>query len=394
MADNCTDLGDTSIGNPIQFDELGALTPAAFVWTGTQENGSAHFYSLGLRPAFPATQDPAIFGLTSRTLNGWIFEHDFQWTICYTSMESRAGNPERQGPFSRVVATGSDFQVFVPALDPADGGIPRKIHRFARNGGGGWNSTLVIDISTAMPRNQPVGQLIYYAPQIDARGSSSGHWSVSFLSMRQGANGLLYTNAMACVSQKNEESGPCLFLNKENQDQFLANTAVSKQTGSQVADYWFTYLNVNPTASPSFSLEQKAVYFTSEPDLPLGDILRSDIDPATWRQAPKCLSGVPCLAAGDYLGIASNGSLSAITPFITKKPPCDTYGQVNGLFILLPVDPPGEIIGSNFLPNVASFPGGSRLIDYGGVNHALQPSERGPHIGNRQASYVNSTKKP
>lgn len=40
VADNSTDLWDTSISNPIQFDEFGALTTASFVWTGTQENGS------------------------------------------------------------------------------------------------------------------------------------------------------------------------------------------------------------------------------------------------------------------------------------------------------------------------------------------------------------------
>ncbi len=133
-----------------------------------------------------------------------------------------------KGPRSRVVATSNSFHVFMPVLQDASPYLPVGVERYESSEGKAWSgpSTLA---SFGPPSNSSPSTYcssqgcfsVYYAPLLDARGSTNGQWVVAFPVNNGG-----YNNIYMCASDRG-----CGFVNAANNDQFLAGASVATRSG-------------------------------------------------------------------------------------------------------------------------------------------------------------------
>jgi hypothetical protein len=260
-----------------------------------------------------------------------------------------AGTGFAKGPRSRVVATSNTFHVFVPVLQDASPYLPVAVERYQSSDGKAWSGPSPI-ASFGPPLNSspsaycgPRGcYSVYYAPLLDARGSTSGQWVVAFP-----VNNVGYNNIYACTSDRG-----CGFVNAVNNDQVLAGVSVATRAGAAQPDYWFSYLTYTSLGTRVLPLTVQAVY------LPAGTAavaatLSVGIDPSSWLiRTDRCVDS--CYTAGDYAGMASNVSAQASAPFVRQD------SQENNLFQdFVQASPPASSLLVN--PSVGTYPSGSSL---------------------------------
>jgi hypothetical protein len=219
------------------------------------------------------------------------------------------GLPDESGYGSRIVATASIFQAFVPKLD-ASTNTPRNIRRFESGDGLTWTDKgFLVSPDFDPPNNTSVFEEacnetgsdckpVYYAPSLDAAGDPSGRWSVVF-QVKYGAR----NNVMHCASDRG-----CGWVNLNgNYDEFLASTAISPD-----GSYWVSYFTFTPAGQSSASnLFSQVIRFP--PGLNgQGMTVAEGAAPASWRDhSPAC---DPCYAAGDYLRMAADSSRFVAVP--------------------------------------------------------------------------------
>lgn len=152
---------------------------------------------------------------------------------------------------------------------------------------------------------------IFFTRGIDARGHTNGLWTVVVPTKR--SYGIRsYNNIYICTSSRG-----CGLINAVANNQFLAGTSVSADGGYWVAYHTFSSNDVY--GQGVLPLLTQAIYFFPPP-APAQDPMYSttffNVDPKKWRFTYSRCGSQGCFAAGDYVGIASNPSRFASTPFI------------------------------------------------------------------------------
>lgn len=224
-----------------------------------------------------------------------------------------AGAGFAKGPRSRIVATSNLFHVFVPVLLDTAPYLPVAVERYQSTDGQSWTGPSPLASYGAPLNSSPSAYCgsqgcypVYYAPLLDARGSTNGQWVVTFPVNNGG-----YNNIYMCASDRG-----CGFVNAANSDQFLAGASVATRTGSTQSDYWFSYLTYNSTGTRVLPLSIQTVY------LPAGGsavsaTVSSGVDPTAWLvRSDRCID--TCYTSGDYAGLASSVSAVASAPFVQR----------------------------------------------------------------------------
>jgi hypothetical protein len=248
------------------------------------------------------------------------------------------------GAQSRVVATDSRFEAFVPTLNGDF--LPTYIARYESTDGVNWSGDLGIGLGSFAPpnNNTPPGTssiILFYAPLLAAQGYTNGLWTVAFQ-----VNNAGYNNVVICSSDRG-----CGIANSYPDDQFLVGASVSGDAG-----YWISYYTYQNPRNPP--LITQAIYFPAgQPGI--GATTNSGIDPTTWTTTqPRC--SATCYAAGDFQTVSSNPYASADTPFIQAG-----YGRPNDLFQSFVEDPQAIANVPNFKPNFVPIPRGASITNLG-----------------------------
>lgn len=245
------------------------------------------------------------------------------------------------GAQSRVVATDSLFEAFVPTLNGSH--LPTSVDRYESSDGVTWSGPFSIATFSAPLNNSPSAPTIFYAPLLAAQGYPNGLWTVAFQINNGG-----YNNVYICTSDRG-----CGIVNPEADDQFLVGNSVSGDRG-----YWIGYLTYSTLVSRGLPLITQAIYFP--PGLPaIGATTNLGIDPTSWLLLPapsRCSTA--CYGAGDFNTVASNPFANATTPFVEQT------ARQNDLFQSFVQDPPTSNV-SNFIPKFEAYPVGSDLTSLG-----------------------------
>jgi hypothetical protein len=218
-----------------------------------------------------------------------------------------------RGPRGRVVATSGAFHVFIPVLQDVSPYLPVSVERYQSSDGKTWSAPSTL-ASFEAPLNSSPGTYcgsqgcyaLYYAPLLDARGSTNGQWAVAFPVNNGG-----YNNIYLCTSDRG-----CGFVNATNNDQFLAGTAIGAHPGTAQADYWCSYLTFHSSGTRSLPLAVQSAY------LPAGgaavvSTTSSNVDPSAWLvRGDRCIDN--CYTAGDFAGIAASLSSIVSAPFVQR----------------------------------------------------------------------------
>lgn len=117
-----------------------------------------------------------------------------------TEVVAPTGSDMRLGINSRVAAAGNQFYVFTPTLLPGAQFQPTSVSYYVENGGV-WSGPNFIMAFDPPMNNSPGGTApIYYAPLIDASGSTSGTWAVTFQVKTGDNNNVIVckNNPLAC----------------------------------------------------------------------------------------------------------------------------------------------------------------------------------------------------
>lgn len=227
-----------------------------------------------------------------------------------------------RGPRSRVVATSNTFYAFVPVLQDASPYLPVGVERYQSSDGKAWSGPSTLASFGAPLNSSPSTYCssqgcysVYYAPLLDARGSTNGQWVVA-IPVNNGG----YNNIYMCASDRG-----CGFINAANNDQFLAGASVTMRPGQSQPDYWFSYLTYSSAGTRALPLAVQAVYVPASGST-LGATVSSGVDPTAWLiRTDRCID--TCYTAGDYAGIASNASALASAPFVQRDSPKNNLFQ-------------------------------------------------------------------
>jgi hypothetical protein len=242
------------------------------------------------------------------------------------------------GAQSRVVATDTLFQAFVPTLNGSS--LPIAVNRYQSSDGVTWSGPFSIATFSAPLNNSPSAPTIFYAPLLAAQGYPNGLSTVAFQINNGG-----YNNVYICTSDRG-----CGIVNPAADDQFLVGNSVSADRG-----YWIGYLTYSTLVSRGLPLITQAIYFpTGLP--PIGATTNTGIDPTSWLPVSRC--SATCFGAGDFNTVASNPFASATTPFVEQT------ARQNDLFQSFVQDPPASNV-PNFTPKFEPYPVGSDLTNLG-----------------------------
>lgn len=242
------------------------------------------------------------------------------------------------GAQSRVVATGSLFEAFVPTLNGSF--LPVAVNRYESSDGVTWSGPFSIATFGAPLNNSPSAPTIFYAPLLAAQGYPNGLWTVAFQINNGG-----YNNIYICTSDRG-----CGIVNSAPDDQFLVGTSVSADRG-----YWIGYLTYSTLVSRGLPLITQAIYFPAGLG-PIGATTNTGIDPTSWLPVPRC--STTCYGAGDFNTIASNPFAAATTPFVEQT------ARHNDLFQSFVQDPQASNV-PNFKPAFVPYPIGADLSSIG-----------------------------
>ncbi len=326
------------------------------------------------------------------------------------SLASQHGIWNYIGPQSRVTATTSHFNAFVPFLHPPGqidaygnliGNLPYKIQWHRSIDGVSW--TNMGDLlqywtprdqtnSAYCPQNQGGACLpVFTAPYLDAR-SAGERWVVSFPVGNGTGN-----NIVTC---SNEASPPaCGALDwRTNTDQLLqsSSAATNFDDPNQRQDYWHAYYTQHPSLSqrlvkrafyqspgggwpPAMYTLQNAAQSYSAPILEISmDSWRISNGP--WPTDAKCAGlayglYTTCYDGGDYGQTASTRGQQAMMYYSLPV----NGNHLGGAWLL---DPPGPV---REVPNALRFAPGADLRN-------LFPLARGPRTGGLSPSELAATK--
>lgn len=268
--------------------------------------------------------------------------------------------PLRWGINARVVAAGNQFFVFLPELAAGSEFQPLAVYYYAETSTGWTLNGPIIDFSLHPPlNNTPSGELptpVYYAPLIDASGSDSGTWAVSFQARTGGS--YQYNNVYECSGTATTSNG-CWAVNAWPVDQFMNGVNVDWMGG-----VWVSYLGFS--ANYQYKLLHQVQYF------PPGGVCGSyawcgttgdsNVDPRSWTldsQADRC--GSSCYAMGDYARIGSNGGNPTDSSLGISAPYVNFSSAAKQLFQVFYYDPPGTMSRNSFVPNAIYYPPGTTL---------------------------------
>ena len=270
----------------------------------------------------------------------------------FTTPSYVAGPGAVPGSESRVVAAGNLFHAFIPTLSSGPNGkfLPTLIRRYQSSDGVNWSGPLSIGMDDfGMPNNNtPPGYspTLFYAPLLAASGYTNGLWSVAFQ-----ANNAGWNNVILCTSDRG-----CAFVNYAHDDEFLAGTSVSGDSG-----YWVSYLAYSTLETRQLPLISQTLYFP--PGQSAIYVNYYWVDPTGWTtsQSLRC-PGVspPCRGSGDFATIASNPYAGASTPFVTRS-----ANNPNVLFQNFLQDPPAPPNFKDSPPNVVPIPYGANISSLG-----------------------------
>lgn len=267
------------------------------------------------------------------------------------SSPSLVVNPSTgHGARSRVVATNSLFEAFVPELDSNYN--PTAVDRYESADGVSWAGPYNLATFAAPLNNSPSSPYIFYAPLLAATGYTNGLWAMA-IQINNGG----YNNVFICSSDRG-----CGIVNGGPDDQFLNGISVSGDQG-----YWISYLTYSTLNTRQLPLITQAIYF------PLGQggigaTTNTGIDPTSWIVRPagnRC--SMACYAAGDYNTVASNSFAAATTPFVRQ----DNFQT--DIYQSFTEDPQATANVPNFKPNFIPYAVGSDLRSLGVVNPATAP---------------------
>lgn len=292
-------------------------------------------------------------------------------------VQSGTADTARWGINGRVVAAGSRFYIFLPALLQGYQFAPLAVYNYVENGGGSWSGPYLIrDFSGNPPDNnsQYFSQLpgyLYYAPLIDASGNASGTWAVTFQAKTDGINSLPYNNTWVCASTRgcglaNEYAGGPEFSN---------GVSVDTLGGTWISHIFFLDYPTNLSA-----LYHQTIYFPP-PGTNCGNGTAcgangaTNVNPTSWAapsvppgaQPDRCQdASTNCLGIGDYARVGTNGgspsnnSLWLDAPYVNFDP--NHQGE---LFQLFYIDPQGPAPPNTFTVNPVFYPLGGEDLAIG-----------------------------
>ncbi len=380
-------FGTITSSGEVSFNSAPVMTPeTGYIWdypsVAILANGTIAVGAQMVRPANPPNTPPQPNPM----------DDQFRIAVSTNSGASFSAHKEPNsivhvygyvGPQSRIVATNTEFHLFVPVLHPphqtdAFGNLiehlPYRVewHKSPTGTLGTWTSGTGAADSTIMwfwtPRDKAKEDVcsgsiclpVHTPPLLDARAGNN-RWSVSFPVDYYERNNIATCN--------NETSpAPCAILDADlNRDQFLQGVSVANTYAeSSLQDYWHSYYTKHSVIN-----RLKKMIFYQRPGggwPPIGYELRAgtspsaavlEVDPTQWRvhnqrctprktpQNPNPQGYSPCWDGGDYGQIAStrNASAEAVYHGIEHK----------GAFIF---DPPGE---PGYSPNTIPLPLGADL---------------------------------
>lgn len=271
-----------------------------------------------------------------------------------------SSSPFRSGRRSRIVATDSKFEAFMAQETAFASGIPLVVERYESTDGVNWSFAETFPSFGAplnnsdpnkacAPGGSPCGP-IFYAPGIDAKGTSAGAW---VMTVPVNYNG--YNNVMMCASTRG-----CGLVNAGNDDQFMAGTSVSTD-----GRFWVSYLTYSTLDTRALPLIKQSIFFPYSTGGGVGDTVDTNVDPGYWiPNTNKC--SLPCFTSGDYATISSNPYAATSTPYTKQVPdtsPPSVDQSFNHLQQIFSVDPPGPRPATNFTPNTIWFPPGTKSIE-------------------------------
>lgn len=259
--------------------------------------------------------------------------------ITFSAPAFIGGGGTAPGSQSRIVATNSLFEAFIPTLNGSF--LPTAVDRYESTNGTTWTGPFSVATFGAPLNNTPVSPPVFYAPLLDAKGYTNGLWTVVFPINNGG-----YNNIYICTSNRG-----CGIVDAASNDQFLGGTSVSADQG-----YWIHYLSYTGGATRTLPLITRAVYLP--PSLPgIGATTNTGIDPTSWLITTRCLG--LCYAAGDYNTISSNPFAAASTPLLRQS------ARQTDLFQSFIQDPPEESNLETFVPRTVIYAMGADLSSLG-----------------------------
>jgi hypothetical protein len=263
---------------------------------------------------------------------------------------SSQANPVRSGRKSRVIATDTKFMAFMAQETAFASGVPVGVERYESTDGIQWSLVQTFPSFSPPPNNSDAGkacspngscQAIFYAPGVDAKGSTSGAW---VMVVPINYNG--YSNIMMCANSRG-----CGLVNAGNDDQFMAGTSVSTD-----GRFWVSYLAYSTLDTRSLPLIKQSIFFPYSTGGGVGDTTDNNIDPGYWiPDSGKCT--IACFTSGDFASISSNPYAATSTPYTKQVPdttPPSPDSSFNHLQQIFSVDPPGSS-ATNFKPNTIWF---------------------------------------
>jgi hypothetical protein len=158
-------------------------------------------------------------------------------------------------------------------------------------------------------------------------------------------------------------------VNYANDDEFLAGTSVSGDSG-----YWVSYLAYSSLDTRELPLISQSLYFP--PGQPPIYVNYPGIYTTGWTSSSgRCPNAPGCLGAGDFATIASNPYAGASTPFVMRS-----VSNPNVLFQNFLQDPPAPPNFKDSRPNVVPIAFGADITALGkpvpleawGLNPALR----------------------
>jgi len=267
----------------------------------------------------------------------------------FTSAQAITNLPSGDtGASSRVVATSSKFELFLPYM-PAPANTISRVDRMESSDGISWIAQASIDLP-GQPQNQSPSSnycggstcgSIFYAPYLDAKGFTDGRWVVVFPVNNGGYNNIF-------IASSDRGNG---LVNSYADDQFLGAVATSSDGG-----YWVNYYTFSDS-NRNLPLIEQAIYIPPGAS-PIGATTSpaGGISPTSWDQSFSASRGcpTPCFSAGDYNGISSNPYASASTPYTMSG------STLTSLWQSFVQDPAVSNLPT-FTPNYLSFPIGADL---------------------------------
>jgi hypothetical protein len=266
-------------------------------------------------------------------------------------------------PNSRVIAAGTTFHLFVPALN--DQNLAIAIYRYQSSDGVNWSGpNLIMTFGAPLNSAQPSGSNlpIFYAPYLSAAGYTDGRWIVGW---QENVNG--WNNVEICTSDRG-----CGAVNQQADDEFLAGVSASSD------GYWVAYHAYTSLNSRALPLITQAIYFPTGSS-PVGATTNTNIWPTSWIVAgqgqplpPRCTQN--CYAAGDFNTPSSNPYASSHTTFVGAS------SLQTDLFDSFQLDPQATANVPNFVPNFVPHKPGTDLSSLGipvpAASAALPPQAR------------------